>query len=483
MEKKFIPLLLALMLCVGLLTPASAADGLAPAPAFTDVPTSHWAYSDITSMAAQKVVNGVGNGKFAPEASVKCAEFTAMVARLLFSDELSKQSSTTDRWPPRPEVLQLFADEVSKQPAITNWWVPGLEVLYQLGILDGTALLSFYNNGAWNQGVTEKVINRYDMAQIMYNALLNRGMLMPTQAALYEAQASIADFPDVPIEYKNAVTTMYAIGCLTGMDSLGTFRGGDAMQRDQACVALSRLQKKAFENPVLSDNTNNRSNIEIIPEREESTMDVGDTIIFSFPNAAEGDYTLNIYSSDPTVVEPVDNTYIVAKKPGTAEVKVTMTMGNSVGSTVCRITVVNPDGNSHVPRPSTETYGIEQVRQEMLDAINLERAKVGASPLVLDEKLCEVAQVRAQELVQSFSHTRPDGRDCYSALIEMNINYRSAGENIAAGQTTVDSVMECWMNSSGHRANILDQRYRKIGIGLYHTDSGYGWHWVQTFTN
>ena len=119
----------------------------------------------------------------------------------------------------------------------------------------------------------------------------------------------------------------------------------------------------------------------------------------------------------------------------------------------------------------------------MLDAINRERAKVGASPLVLDEKLCEVAQVRAQELVQSFSHTRPDGSDCYSALIEMNVNYRSAGENIAAGQTTVDSVMECWMNSSGHRANILDQRYRKIGIGLYRTNSGYGWHWVQTFTN
>ena len=483
MEKKFIPLLLVLMFCVSLFTPASAADGSAPTPAFVDVPTSHWAYSDIASMAAQEVVNGVGNGKFAPEAPVKCAEFTAMVTRLLFSDELSKESSAINRWPPRPEVLRLFADEVTKQPPVTNWWVPGLEVLRQLGILDGTSLLSFYNNGGWNQSVTEKVINRYDMAQIMYNALLNRGMLMPTQAALYEAQISIADFSDVPTEYKNAVTTMYAIGCLTGMDSLGTFRGGDAMQRDQACVALGRLQKKAFENPVLSDNTNNRSDIEIIPEREESTMDVGDTIIFSFPNAADEGYTLEIHSSDPTVVEPVDNTYIVARKPGTAEVKVIITMDNFIGSTVCHITVVDPNSNSHDTRPFTETNDIEQVRQEMLDAINRERAKVGASPLVLDEKLCEVAQVRAQELVQSFSHTRPNGRDCYSALIEMNVNYRSAGENIAAGQTTVNSVMECWMNSSGHRANILDQRYRKIGIGLYRTDNGYGWHWVQTFTN
>ena len=162
-----------------------------------------------------------------------------------------------------------------------------------------------------------------------------------------------------------------------------------------------------------------------------------------------------------------------------------MTMGDSVGATVCHITVVSPgtSDNSHGPRPNTGMDNIQQVRQEMLDAINRERAKVGASPLVLDEKLCEVAQMRAQELVQSFSHTRPDGRDCYSALIEMNVNYRSAGENIAAGQTTVDSAMECWMNSSGHRANILDQRYRKIGIGLYRTDSGYGYHWVQTFTN
>ena len=459
MEKKFVPLLLVLMLCIGLFIPASAADAPASKSAFADVPTSHWAYADIASMAAQKVVNGVGNGKFDPDAPVKCAEFTTMVTRLLFTDELSKQ------------------------PSAANWWTPGLEVLRQLGILDGTSLLPFYSAGVWDQGVAENAITRYDMAQIMYNTLRNRGMLMPTQAALYEAQTSIADFSDVPTEYKDAVTAMYATGCLTGVDSMGTFQGGNAMQRDQACVVLTRLQKKASENPVLSDNTNDRSDIEIIPEREESTMDVGDTIIFSFPNAAEGSYTLDIHSSDPTVVEPVDNAYIVAKKPGTVEVKVTMTMGSSVGSTVCRITVVDPNNNSHVDRPTAGTNDIEQVRQDMLGAINRERAKVGASPLVLDEKLCEVAQVRAQELVQSFSHTRPDGSDCYSALIEMNVNYRSAGENIAAGQTTVDSVMECWMNSSGHRANILDQRYRKIGIGLYRTNSGYGWHWVQTFTN
>lgn len=461
MEKKFIPLLLVLVLCIGLFTPASAADSPAPKPTFADVPTSHWAYEDIASMAAQKVVNGVGNDRFDPEAPVKCAEFTTMVTRLLFTDELSKQSSAAD------------------------WWTPGLEVLRQLGILDGTSLLPFYSTGAWDQGVAEKPITRYDMAQIMYNTLRNRGMLMPTQAKLYETQASIADFDSVPAEYKDAVTAMFAAGCLTGVDSQGTFRGQNAMQRDQACVALTRLQKKAAENPVLSDNTNTRSDIEIIPEREETTMDVGDTIIFSFPNAEEGSYTLTVHSSDPTVVEPVDNTYIVAKKPGTAEVKVTMTMGDSVGATVCHITVVSPgtSDNSHGPRPNTGMDNIQQVRQEMLDAINRERAKVGASPLVLDEKLCEVAQMRAQELVQSFSHTRPDGRDCYSALIEMNVNYRSAGENIAAGQTTVDSAMECWMNSSGHRANILDQRYRKIGIGLYRTDSGYGYHWVQTFTN
>lgn len=458
MEKKFIPLLLTLMLCIGLFTPASAADSPAPKAVFTDVPTSHWAYTDIASMAAQKVVNGIGNGMFAPEAPVKCAEFSTMVTRLLFSDELSKQS-----------------------PA-ANWWTPGLEVLRQLGILDGTSLLPVYNAGVWDQGVAEKAITRYDMAQIMYNTLLNRGMLMPTQAARYEAQASIADFSDVPAEYKDAVTAMYATGCLTGVDNQGTFQGGNAMQRDQACVVLTRLQKKAAENPVLSDNTNTRSDIEIIPEREETTMDVGDSIIFSFPDAAEGSYTLDIYSSNPTVVEPVDNTYIVAKKPGAAEVKVTMTMGESVGATICHITVVDP-GNSHDSRPVTGTNDIEQVRQEMLTAINRERTKVGASPLVLDEKLCEVAQVRAQELVESFSHSRPDGRDCYSALVEMNVSYRSAGENIAAGQTTVDSAMECWMNSSGHRANILDQRYRKIGIGLYRTNSGYGYHWVQTFTN
>lgn len=120
--------------------------------------------------------------------------------------------------------------------------------------------------------------------------------------------------------------------------------------------------------------------------------------------------------------------------------------------------------------------------ERVVELVNQERAAVGVSPLVSDPELNKAAALRAQEIVQKFDHTRPNGTDCFTALNEAGISYMTAGENIAAGQSSAKGVMNSWMNSSGHKANILNSNYTKIGVGLCKTNSGYGYYWVQMFT-
>lgn len=123
-------------------------------------------------------------------------------------------------------------------------------------------------------------------------------------------------------------------------------------------------------------------------------------------------------------------------------------------------------------------------RAQVVALMNQERAAAGVGGISQNASLDAVAQVRAQEIVQSFAHTRPDGSSCFTVLDQNGIVYMTAGENIAAGYGTPADVMAGWMNSEGHRANILNGSFGQVGIG-YYTDPNtpYGTYWVQIFTN
>ena len=116
---------------------------------------------------------------------------------------------------------------------------------------------------------------------------------------------------------------------------------------------------------------------------------------------------------------------------------------------------------------------------EVLNLVNAERAKVGAPPLRLANDLQQSAAIRAREIVQLFSHTRPDGSDCFTVIRKKG---NTCGENIAAGHGTAAETVEQWMNSQGHRENILNPRYRELGVGYAYEDySTYHHYWVQLF--
>ena len=146
----------------------------------------------------------------------------------------------------------------------------------------------------------------------------------------------------------------------------------------------------------------------------------------------------------------------------------------------------NPIPSEEIPTPEPEpepepVIDIGAAQQQVVDIVNEERAKNGLGALTSTVELQNAAFVRATEISTYFSHTRPNGKSCFTVFNECGVEYGRAGENIAMGQSDAKEVMEDWMNSPGHRANILTPEFNHIGVGYYIVD-GYP-HWVQLFTN
>ncbi|MBE5946172.1 MAG: hypothetical protein E7259_04395 [Lachnospiraceae bacterium] len=113
---------------------------------------------------------------------------------------------------------------------------------------------------------------------------------------------------------------------------------------------------------------------------------------------------------------------------------------------------------------------------QVLDLINQERAKAGVAPLSMDVEMLERAMLRAAEINIVFDHTRPNGKSCFTAFNDLPAYGGAAGENIAWGYRSPESVVSAWMQSEGHRRNILNANYKSIGVGCFKpTDSSYCW--------
>ena len=135
-----------------------------------------------------------------------------------------------------------------------------------------------------------------------------------------------------------------------------------------------------------------------------------------------------------------------------------------------------PSNNAQAPKSYNQNYA-----DQVLQLVNVERVKAGLSQLTMNSTLTDAANVRGVEIVSTFSHTRPDGTSCFTVFDEFGINPGAAGENIAYGYPSAESVVEGWMNSPGHRANILNGKFNKLGVGVH--KNGNTIYWTQLFTN
>ncbi|MEV6025135.1 CAP domain-containing protein [Streptomyces sp. NPDC052036] len=132
---------------------------------------------------------------------------------------------------------------------------------------------------------------------------------------------------------------------------------------------------------------------------------------------------------------------------------------------------------THVPPPQSAA---SSTTTAVLDLVNQERAKAGCTPVTASNELAKLAQAFSDDMATRnfFDHTDPDGKDPWDRAAVLGIT-DLGGENIARGQTTAQDVMDAWMNSPGHRANILNCDFKTLGVGV-HPGTGGPW-WTQDF--
>ena len=148
------------------------------------------------------------------------------------------------------------------------------------------------------------------------------------------------------------------------------------------------------------------------------------------------------------------------------------------------------DANPHITNPALIYPGqsitipgsdssVTNYENEVIRLVNEIRVKNGLKALTADWELSRVARYKSQDMKDNryFSHTSPVYGSPFDMIRSFGISYRSAGENIAKGQSTPQAVVNAWMNSSGHRANILNSSYTRIGVGYVKN----GNYWTQMF--
>ena len=182
-------------------------------------------------------------------------------------------------------------------------------------------------------------------------------------------------------------------------------------------------------------------------------------------NNTTNNTTVNKPATNNTTTNTTNNTTV--NKP----VNNNTTTNNTVSKPVTNNTTTNTTTNS----------GISSYANQVLQLVNQERAKAGLSALTSTPELQAAATKRAQETVQNFSHTRPNGTQWSTVLKEYNVPNMRSGENIAMGQRTPQEVVTAWMNSPGHRANIMNGSFGRLGVGVYESNGRL--YWAQLFTN
>ena len=178
----------------------------------------------------------------------------------------------------------------------------------------------------------------------------------------------------------------------------------------------------------------------------------GNTTTITFPGC-------NLPENKPETTPPSEDTNTPESKPETTP----------------------PSEDTNTPENKPEADKELTFAEQVVELVNQERTKAGLSAVTLDHTIASAALVRAKEIETSFSHTRPNGSKFSTALTEQGVTFKGAGENIAWGQKSPEAVIQAWMNSEGHRANILNKNFTKIGVGYYQNAAGRNF-WTQLFT-
>ena len=222
--KRTLSLLMALAICTTLFSVSASAA----TKDFTDVPSSHWAHAQIAAAVEDGITSGYADGTFKPAASVTNAHFSAFIARAFFPSGIKSY----EKYNPNAE-----------------WWASSVYTLEANNIYAGTKMGDAAREDGSYAAVLNQPINRYDMAQVMYNVLKLNVNTMPEGS-----KTGIGDWNSIPSDYQDAVSVCYALGVLNGQAD-GTFGGNNSMNRAQGCVVIARLKDYIANGKVTTPST------------------------------------------------------------------------------------------------------------------------------------------------------------------------------------------------------------------------------------
>lgn len=356
-------------------------------PKFSDVPNSHWAYSYVDKAAENGWVTGIGNGKFGVDQQVTYAELCTMVVRAFY-----------------PELPEQWGGS-----ATNRWWEPYYYGIASMGLDRGTRMEKV------DDSVPAQPVDRYEMAQLLYNVLKEEGKVPSYDAS--SVQASIGDWASVPSNYRDALMAVVSAGMITGVDDKGTFNGNGLMTRAQAAVVMCRMAEvMGTVAPV--DPTDP-------PEPTEPSGELGQKLSNGATAAAGVKSQIG-----------KDDTY--------------PTYGNS--------DVVS--NNGYYTGATNVDIGTAQLQYEFLEMVNEAREAEGHEPLawVSSDAAEEHTLQRCYELVSNFSHDRPKGK--------------FSGEVCGKGYMSAGEAFNGWMNSPGHKQTLMSDTYS------YMTAARAGNYWI-----
>lgn len=396
---------------------AMPVPAFAASSTFTDVPDTHWAYAYVERAAAEGYVTGIGDNKYNPGGAVTYAEFGAMVLRA-FKD-MEKFMDAYHSW------CEMTGNSTK------NWYDPYMWGALHNFYLDGTKAYTDAHFVEPEIAVTP--IDRYDMAQIMYNILMDGGVeskggTRPTDAEISAAKSKIADWSSVPSNYQNAVAACYAAGFLSGVDSQGTFSGTSLMDRAQAATVLCRV-----------------CSLDVGGTGSGSGGDKGGE---TQTGGAVGQKDANGYTTAASVNSVKDRcksdkyptkggaTFFAASADMIQLGKEGKIDYDGIIENAQKVSV-----NGYYTG-STVDAGDSVLVYDFLDMVNEARKEAGLSELkwVESDAAEEYTLVRAKDIVIDFSHFG---------------QHAGFSWEVIAGGYSVDEVFQSWMNSEGHRETLM----------------------------
>ena len=389
---------------------------------FDDVPSSHWAQKYIMIAASNGIVSGDGNGMFRPEDNVLYEEAIKMIVCAFKIEDYAEKDNN-------------------------DWATSYIRAAQNNNFLNG------------NRGKRGFAISRGDIAVIIYNGLTEQ-VSEPTfslETGTYTGKQYVEIYPSVPdmnVYYTDNGKSPITDGML--------FRSPISIT-DSCTIKAVAVRKNVLYSSVVENNY-----IIIAPKYELWAIDsAGGSISFNEGEYEEGDsIAVKAYANDGYAFEQW------ASYGG----------GEFINPYDTKTDFIMPDNDVEIWAVFQKEIDIDEFKKEVVKLVNAEREKVGVSTLKINKLLENTAQQHSEDMLENdfFDHTNLNGESPFDRMSKNGINYMSAAENIAYGQSTPEEVMRSWMNSDGHRTNILNASYTEIGVGIAISDSG-TIYWTQNF--